>query len=119
MKTASASIKDARVSLKHSVAICKELRGKKLESAKNFLNNLINKKVSLDRKYHTNAAKQILEVLESAETNASREGLAVEKLFIRKIKADQGAAFVKPKSRWHLRGRKAKATNITVELGER
>jgi large subunit ribosomal protein L22 len=119
MKTASASVKNARISLKHSVAICKELRGKKLESAKNFLKGLLEKKISLGGKYYTNAAKQILEVLESAEANAKQKGLAEEKLFIRKIKADKGFVFTRPRSRWHLRGTKVKSTTVIVELGER
>jgi len=119
MKTASASIENARISLKHSAAICKELKGKKLESAKNFLEKLLDKKISLGKKYYPSAAKQILEILESAEANAKQKGLAEEKLFIRKIKADQGFTFVKPKSRWHFRGRKAKSTTLIVELGER
>jgi large subunit ribosomal protein L22 len=119
MKTASASIENARISIKHSTAICKELKGKKLESAKNFLENLLDKKISLKEKYYPTAAKQILEILESAEANAKQKGLAEEKLFIRKIKADQGFAFTRPRSRWHLRGRKVKSTTLLVELGER
>lgn len=120
MKTASASIESARISLRHSVVICKELRGRKLEFAKRFLENLIDRKAKLsNRKYHPTAAKQILEILESAENNAKQKGLTEEKLFIRKIKADQGYTFIKPKSRWNLRGREAKATTLVVELGER
>jgi large subunit ribosomal protein L22 len=119
MKTASASIENARISPKHSVAICSELRGKKLQYAKNFLESLIDKKISLSGKYHPTAAKQILEILESAEVNARQKGLDVEKLFIKKIKADQGFAFIRPKSRWHFRGRKAKSTTLLVELRER
>jgi large subunit ribosomal protein L22 len=119
MKTALAYVKNARISLKHSVVICKELKGKKLENAKNFLKNLIEKKISLNGKYHTNAAKKILEALESAGANAKQKGLAEEKLFIKNIKADKGFIFVRPRSRWNLRGRKVKSTNLFVEIGER
>lgn len=119
MKTASASSEDAKISFKHSVVICDELRGKKLKFAKDFLENLLDKKISLGKKYYPTAAKQALGVLESAEANAKQKGLNEEKLFIKKITANKGFAFVKPKSRWHLRGRRVKSTTLLVELGER
>jgi ribosomal protein L22 len=80
---------------------------------------LLEKKISLGGKYYTNAAKQILEVLESAEANAKQKDLAGEKLFIKIAKADAGETFIKPKSRWRLRGRKAKSSSITIEVEER
>lgn len=119
MTSASARLDDARISLKHSVAVCKEIRNKKLEWAKNFLENLIDKKISLEGKYHTNAAKQILKILESAEANARVKNLNPGKLFVKSAKADKGEVFVKPKSRWRFRGRKAKVTRIEIELEER
>ena len=119
MKTASAKIENARISIKQSVAICKEIKGKKLKSAKRFLEDLLDKKISLNRKYFPTTANQILETLESAEANAKQKGLAEEKLFIRKIKADKGYRFMRPRSRWNLRGRKVKSTILAIELGER
>ena len=119
MKTASAKMQNARISTKHSVVITQEIRGKGLAAAKRFLENLIDQKISLKRKYHTTAAKEILGVLESAESNAKQKGLTEEKLFVKKIKADQGFRFTRPRSRWNLRGRKVKSTILTVELGER
>jgi ribosomal protein L22 len=119
MKTAVAKAVDARISTKHSMAICDEIRGKRMDFAKRFLENLLDRKIRIDGKYHPNAAKKILEILNSAEANAKIKGLSEEKLFLRKVSVDWGAGFVKPKSRWKLRGRRAKATNISVVVEER
>lgn len=115
---ASASVSNARVSLKHSIVVCKQIKGKKVEKAKMFLQDLINKKINLNGKYYTKASKRILELIESAEANAKAKNLDVKKLFIRTAKADKGEKFIRPKSRWRFRGREAKSTNITIVLGD-
>jgi len=117
--TAIARFKSARISFKQSIVICKEIRGKNVSKAKQFLENLINKKVDINGRYHPTAAKKILEILETAVANARVKKMNEEKLFVKKINADIGERFIKPKSRWGLRGRKAKSTNISIELGER
>ncbi|MEM5773226.1 MAG: uL22 family ribosomal protein [Candidatus Aenigmatarchaeota archaeon] len=119
MKTARAKISNARISLKHALVLCKELKGKKLEKARKFLENLISEKVSINGKYYTKAAGIFLELLKSAEANAAQKGLATEKLFIKNIKADKGLRFYRPRSLWHLRRQRIKAVNLTVEVGER
>ncbi|MEM7825717.1 MAG: uL22 family ribosomal protein [Candidatus Aenigmatarchaeota archaeon] len=119
MKTASACLEDARVSLKHSVVLCKEINNKRVEKAKKILEMLINRKISLNGKYYTNAAKKILEILKTAEANAKVKNLNPERLFVKNAKADKGRVFIKPKSRWRLRGRKAKVTRIEINLEER
>jgi ribosomal protein L22 len=119
MATALARLEDARISLKHAIVICKSLRNKKVDKAKRFLKNLIDKKVSLKRKYYTKAAKKILEVLETAEANAKVKNLNLEKLFIKTAKADKGPTLIRPRSRFRFRGRKFKSTHITIEVEER
>ncbi|MEM5879375.1 MAG: uL22 family ribosomal protein [Candidatus Aenigmatarchaeota archaeon] len=119
MKTASSKISNARISLKHSLVLCKELKGKKLGKARKFLENLISEKVSIDGKYYTKAAGIFLELLRAAEANARQKGLNAEKLFIKNIKADKGLRFYRPRSLWHLRRQRAKAVNLTVEVEER
>jgi large subunit ribosomal protein L22 len=116
---AKAVQKNARISLKHALAICRAIRKKKLDKAKKFLQNLIEKKVSLNKKYYTKAAKQILKILESAEANAKNKNLNPEKLFVENARASKGEKFIRPKSRAKFRGRKAKSTNIEIILGER
>ncbi|MGC8812755.1 MAG: uL22 family ribosomal protein [Candidatus Aenigmatarchaeota archaeon] len=119
MKTASAVLEDARVSLKHSVAVCKEIKNKKIEKAKKFLEMLAEKKIDLNGKYYTNAARKILEILKTAEANAKVKNLNPERLFVKIAKADKGRVFTRPKSRWRFRGRKAKVTRIEIKLEER
>lgn len=119
MKTASALLEDARISLKHSVIICKEIKNKKIEKAKKFLEMLIDRKISLNGKYYTNAAKKILEILKTAEANAKVKNLNSERLFVKIAKADKGRVFIRPKSRWRFRGRRAKVTRIEIKLEER
>jgi large subunit ribosomal protein L22 len=116
---AKAVQKNARISLKHAIILCRAIRKKKLEKAKIFLKNLIDKKASLNRKYYTKAAKQILKVLENAEANAKNKNLNLERLFVENAKASKGEKFIRPKSRAKFRGRKAKSTNIEIILGER
>jgi ribosomal protein L22 len=118
-KTAEASKPTARVSLKDSVVIFKQIRNKKLEKAKNLLNDLISQKRSLDGKYYTNAAKEILNLLEDVEANAEALELNTEKLFIKKAVTSKGFRFMLPKSRWTHRGRKAKMCQLEVEVEER
>jgi len=119
MKTAIAKISNARISFKHSLVLCKELKGKKLSKAKSFLENLISQKVNIDGKYYTNAAKNFLDLLKAAEANATKKGLNSEKLFIKQIKADRGSRFYRPRSLWHLRRQRIKAVNLSLELEER
>ena len=119
MKLAEARIENARISLKHSIRICKELKGKKLEKAKKLLEGLIDQKISLDGRYYTNAAKKILEVLKNAEANAKNKNFDLERTFVKLAKADKGEKFLRPRSRWRFRGREAKSTHLTIILEER
>jgi large subunit ribosomal protein L22 len=109
----------ARISLKHSVILCKKLKGKKLSKAKTFLQNLIEKKESIDGKYYTKASSEILKLLENVEANAKQKNMNVERLFISKIKADKGFTFILPKSKAKFRGRRGKVTNLEVVVEER
>lgn len=119
MKTASAKFQDARISIKHSVVICKELKGKSLKKAKALLEGLLDESRDIDGKHFSSAAKKFLEILENAEANAKQKNLNLDKLFVKKAKADAGETFVRPKSRWKLRGRKAKSSTIIIEVEER
>ncbi|MEM5829626.1 MAG: uL22 family ribosomal protein [Candidatus Aenigmatarchaeota archaeon] len=119
MKTATAKISNARISLKHSLVLCKSLKRKKLEKAKKFLEDLLSKKINIKGKYYTKAANKFLELLKTAEANARQKGLNPGRLFLKEIKADKGLRFYRPRSLWHLRRQRRKAVNLTVELEER
>ena len=119
MKLAKARARNARISFKHSLIVCKKIKGKKLEKAKRFLENLIKRKISIKGKYYTNTCKKILEVLKNAEANAKQKNLNLERIWVKVAKADKGEVFIRPKSRFRFRGRKMKSTNIYIELEER
>lgn len=117
-KIAKALLRNARISFKHALVICKTIKKKKVEKAKRFLENLIAKKVSLKGKYYTKAATKILKVLESAEANAKNNNLDIKRLFVKEAKANKGERFIRPKSRAKFRGRRAKSTHIEIILKE-
>jgi large subunit ribosomal protein L22 len=120
------------ISTRHSVEICKEIRGKKLEKAKSFLESVIamkspvrfrryNKDVGHKPKvgpgrYPVKACAHILDVVKSAESNALYKGLNVNSLFLVHISA-QAAARTWRYGR-HTR-RRNKRTNIEVVLEEK
>lgn len=119
MKTARALQENARISLKHAVIVCREIKNKNVEKAERLLEDLINKKRSLNGKYYTNACKKILEILKNAEANAKNKNFNLEKTFVKIAKADKGEVFIRPKSRARFRGREAKVTRIEIVLEER
>jgi len=100
-KTAIASGREMDISHKHAREICKEIKGKNLDKAKEYLEEVgkLKKSVPFRRhhkkvghrsdltgwhtgRYPEKAAKKILEILESVEKNAEYKGLQVDKLKI-------------------------------------
>jgi len=60
-----------------------------------------------------------LEILSYAEANANVKGLNTERLYVKSAKADKGRTFIRPKTRFKSRGRRAKSTNLKIILEER
>jgi ribosomal protein L22 len=109
--------RNLRISTKSSVTLCRTITGMKYEKGKKFLEDLINRKKSLNGKYYTKTAAEILNILESARNNAEVKDLDVDKLFIH-ASAHSGFKFYTPR-RFKLRRRKAKNTNIQIVLEEK
>ncbi|HOI70861.1 MAG TPA: 50S ribosomal protein L22 [Methanobacterium sp.] len=108
-KVAKASGRSLKISPKHSREICNALRGMELEEAKDYLEDVIdkkqavpfrrhNKKVGHKRglegwptgRYPVKAASQILDVLINAEANAEYQGLETDNLEIVHISSHRG-----------------------------
>lgn len=108
-KTAKALGRGLKISPKHSIEICNKIRGMNVESARNYLEDVIqmkkavpfkkhNKKVGHKRglegwptgRYPVKAATQILDVLNNAEANAEYKGLDSENLKIMHISSHKG-----------------------------
>lgn len=107
-KTASMGLP---ISTKSSVLICRKINGMKTDRAKKFLQDLIDKKISINRKYFTKTSVEILKVLESAEKNAENRGM--DSTVIRTICAEKGSKRMRMKRRRSF-GSRLKSTNIKV-----
>jgi large subunit ribosomal protein L22 len=107
--TVKASGRDLRISPKSAREICVVVKGMKLDEAKNFLEQVINKTKSVpfrrynkkiphrrgqskiaSGKYPVKAARKILEILESAESNAIYKGFDTEQMKVIHISAYRG-----------------------------
>ena len=129
---------ELRISYKHSVEICKALRGMNLEAAKVYLGKVIalEKPVPFRRykrcvghrkgkgfgpgRFPEKAAKAILQTLEGAESNAEYKGLDIENMVIIHIAASHGRVFEgwKPRARGRSTPWNAETSNIEVILKE-
>ena len=56
------------LSTKKSAIVCRKLNKMKLDKAKKFLQDLIDKKADIDKKHYTKTAKEILNILEKRGT---------------------------------------------------
>ncbi len=139
-KIAKAIGRELRISPKSSVEICRAVRKKNVEKAKEFLNEVIAMKrpVPMKRfkkgvahkkglekayagKYPVKAASQILRVLESAEVNAEYKGLDTERLFVKHISTQRGRVIrgILPRAFGRASAHNEQTTNIEVVLQER
>lgn len=119
MKTSTAKATNAIVSLKDSRILLKEIKGKKVDRMKRYLDNLLNEKRSLEGKYFTKTVREILGILKSAEANAKNKTMNVDRLFVRNARADKAEKRILAKSRTPHRGREGKAANIEIVVEER
>jgi len=98
-RTVKASGRELRISPKHAREVCKTIKGMRLNKAKRYLGQVMEKKQSVPfrrfvkkmghrhgmqkamvGKYPGKAVAKILKVLESAECNADFKGLNIERL---------------------------------------
>ncbi|MBN1645057.1 50S ribosomal protein L22 [Candidatus Woesearchaeota archaeon] len=119
------------ISLKQSIMVCASIRGKPVDMVKEYLANVAKKKKAVPftrfnrdmghrrgmaaGRFPVNAAKNILSILESAESNAQFKGLSTGNLIITHASAQKGP------STWRFgrhRRRKAKRTHVEIILAE-
>jgi len=139
-KIARAMGRELRVSPKDAAEVCRQIRGKPLEKALDYLERVIEGKQAVPYKryyrklahqkslqgwhsgrYPVKACEAIIEVLENARNNAKYKGLDEDSLFVRHISVRKG--FTIRGFRHRARGRVVEfntpTTNIEVWLGER
>ena len=123
--------RDLSISTKHSIEICRHIRGMPLEKAMIVLEDTIDKKKAIPFKtfnwnlghktkigpgrYPVKASKEILSVLENAENNAQFKGLVPARLKI--IHCSAQKAF-NPGKRGRSSGSDTKRTHIEVVVKE-
>jgi large subunit ribosomal protein L22 len=132
-KTARALGRDLPISRKKSVELCRELRGMKLDEAKEYLEDIIKKKRAVPYRRYTSgaghkrghigpggypvkAAKYILELLESAESNADYNGMDTDELYIKHIAAHPGRVYHGFMPRAHGRSTPWDTKTTTIEI---
>jgi large subunit ribosomal protein L22 len=138
-KTARAMGRTLKISPKHSVEICRTIRGMDVEKAKNYLNEVIemkkavpfkkhNKKVGHRKglqgwpsgRYPVKAAKEILGILKSAEANAEYKGMDSENLKIIHISSHKGFVIKGgiPRAFGRMTPFNTPTTHVQIVLGE-
>lgn len=139
-KAAKAYGRELRVSYKYAVELCRELRGKKLVKAKEYLEDIMNMKRALplrrfskgvahrrgltkaySGRYPVKVAEHVLKVLMSAEANAEYNGLDGDRLYIKHISASKGRIIRHyfPRAFGRATPHNRHSTNLQVVLEER
>ena len=132
--TARAQIREANMSPKHAVEICKMIRGMELQKAKGELELVIELKKPVPFKrynrcvahrkgegfgpgrYPTRAAKIFLKLLEDCESNAEYSGLNTEVLTIKHLVSHRGRVIHGWMARAHGRSTDWDIHTVNVEL---
>jgi len=124
--------KDLPVSSKHCIELCSFIRGRKLERAKELLEEVLRmeRPVSFKRftegaghkhgmasgKYPLKATAELLMLLNSVEANAQQKGLNTSALTIIHACANRAS---RPHHYGRIRGIKAKRTHMEIVVAER
>ena len=116
-KSARVYGRSIRISGKSSALLCSNITGKSLLRGRRLLNDLITQRRSIHRKYYTNAARQILDLLGSVQANAEAKGLDPEKLSSH-ASAHQGFTFWRNR-RFKVRRQKRKVCSLQIVLMQR
>lgn len=139
-KTAKTIGKELRISPKHSYEICNAIRGMTLETAKEYLEDVVEMKKTVPfrrfnkglahrrgvKKWHsgrwpTKAAYQILGVLKGVEANADYKGLDTDRLVIKHIATKRGRIIkgFKPRAMGRSTPFNTPTSHIEIVLEER
>ncbi|MEM5872078.1 MAG: uL22 family ribosomal protein [Candidatus Aenigmatarchaeota archaeon] len=113
-KSAKAYGRALEISTKNATILCRKISGMNIVKGKKLLEDLIEMKRDINGKYYTKTAKEILNVVKSAEANAEYKGLDTNRLIIY-ASAHKGFTFYRPR-RVKLRGRKKKITHVQIVL---
>ncbi len=133
-RCAKAYGKELHISPKDSLEICKEIKGMRLEKARNYLEDVMEKEQPVPYSRHNGkkahrkgegqssggypvkAAGKILEVLQNVEANAEYKGLALEDLRIIHASAKRGMKFpgIQPRAFGRASPSETPTTNVEI-----
>ncbi len=103
-----------KISTVAAQAISKRINGMELKEAEEFLEKMIDEKVSVNHKFHTSAAGRILALLKSAENNAIAKKLDTEALALI-IASHKGPKIFRGR-RKRAFGMRMKSTHVQIVL---
>ncbi len=131
-KYAKAFGKNLPISIKDAVNLCRSLKGMKLDDAKDYLEDVMNKRkavpyfryldsISHHRgigpgRYPVKEAKYILKVLENAEANAENKDLDTDNLYIMHIAAHKGEIYKRYTPRAMGRSTEIRRDQVHIEV---
>ncbi|OYT43130.1 MAG: hypothetical protein B6U88_01855 [Candidatus Aenigmarchaeota archaeon ex4484_56] len=117
-RVAKASSHNLRISVKNAKIVCKQIRGLDIYKAKKFLEDILNKRRSINGRYYTKTTKEILRILKSAEKNAEFKNLELENTYIAYIAPSDGVHMYRLRHKRTI-GRKLKTAHLGIVLKER
>jgi ribosomal protein L22 len=116
-KMASAS-STLRISHKNAAKVCKALNKKRFVNAKKILNDILNQKTTLKRKYYTKTSEEMLKLLMQLEFNARKKGLDSDNMFLF-ISAHRGPTLHRARRRWRKFGTRLKSCHVQAVLSDK
>ena len=130
--TARALVKDSDISPKHAVEICRSLRGRKVDNALSYLDDVISlKRAVAFRRYNklvthkpgvgpgrfpVKAARVVKRAIEEAQHNAEYKGLDADSMRIHTISSHRGQAYDFSRPRAHGRSSPWKRERVHIEV---
>jgi ribosomal protein L22 len=103
-----------QISTKHAIKICREINRMKFKDAKKFMEDLVDERISIERKYYRKAAKEILNFLNSVEQNAKAKNLEPENMEVF-ISAHKGETTLRGRRKRSF-GMRLKMSNLQISL---
>ncbi|MFH0928762.1 MAG: uL22 family ribosomal protein [Candidatus Aenigmatarchaeota archaeon] len=111
---ASATLK---ISHKDAVKFCRVINRKKFADAKKTLEDIVNKRVTLNGKTYDNINKEMIMMLHQVEMNGRKNGLDVDSMFLF-VSTHRGPTMHRNRRRWRKFGSRMKSCHVQMVLSE-
>jgi len=114
---AKASGKNIKISRKNATILCRVIRKKQLKKVPNLLSGLVEGRRKLKGKSYTNAAKEMLRLVESCERNAEARNLDTDRCIVY-ASAHTGTMIMRRRRKQGF-GHRMKMTNMEIIIVEK